>query len=256
MDAKKRLTLVVLGIIIMLPVVTTGCFKKGNEDPFMSMYTRKARMAGTWKFAETESFIRSDIDGQNVILTTTTSNDTKWTQKIEIEASITSSDSTIIYTGTVKQDESYLRFTKHGTFFENFVYEYIIEDYNEDTETTTKRRYYKSSYSTGTWNFLAGVDDYKNKERVALVYEVITSHDLYGITTIRDDDEEATAIESIQYIRDSSWYYANGEHSMVWELLGLKNKEVKMHRPVYNKFSSTNGSIITEQGYYNQRLTR
>ncbi len=46
---KKHLTLLLLGMIIILPLVTTSCFKKGSEDPFISMYTRKARITGEWE---------------------------------------------------------------------------------------------------------------------------------------------------------------------------------------------------------------
>ena len=34
MDAKKYISLVLLGMIIILPLFTTSCFKKGDEDPF------------------------------------------------------------------------------------------------------------------------------------------------------------------------------------------------------------------------------
>ncbi|MDL2261897.1 hypothetical protein LJC11_00135 [Bacteroidales bacterium OttesenSCG-928-I21] len=257
MDLKKRLTLITLGIILILPMITTGCFKKGEEDPFMSMYTRKARMVGKWKYANSETNIRTDVTNSSIgdyaHITTTTTDDAKWTQRIDYEAT----DSSVIYNGTLIQNETYLQFTKHGTFTKNYVYEYVVVDYDEDAERETRHRYRKSLQASGTWNFLSGVDEFKDKERVTLAYEVVTSRDLYGIRVSNtDDDEGSQPTESIQYIRDSSWYYANGELNEIWELQSLKNKEIKMYRPVYNKFSSTSGYTVTEQGYYKQTMTQ
>ena len=62
-------------MIIVLPLLTTSCFKKGEEDPFFSIYTRKARVTGEWTITNMKSEIIRTFQGEVQTRTTTTVED-------------------------------------------------------------------------------------------------------------------------------------------------------------------------------------
>ncbi|MDD3687494.1 MAG: hypothetical protein PHE56_12095, partial [Bacteroidales bacterium] len=129
MNTKRHLSLVLLGMIIVLPLLTTSCFKKGDEDPFFSMYTRKARVTGEWTISNYESKIkRTDQNSNDQLLTTTTiDNSGEWLRVVQI---LGAEDSIVEYPGQVVEGRNKIIYYSDGRFVETLEYEYtfVVDD--------------------------------------------------------------------------------------------------------------------------------
>jgi len=250
---KKHLTLVLLGMIIALPLVTTSCFKKGSEDPFFSIYTRKARVTGEWTISSMYWDIKSD-DEIEELRTITDVQGLDWTRTIQIVGT----DSIRELEGEVTDGRNKLIFYEDGRFTQTWEYEYSEEETNEDLGITTTTTTKVQESMAGTWNFLNNIDDYKNKERIAIVIEESKSKAFVYKLTISEDDE-TTPVPSLDSTYANSYAYANGQYSTIWTLRMLKNKQIIMDQDI-DGFSVTTieggGSSFTEVGYKTQTLTR
>lgn len=251
---KKHLTLVLLGMIIILPIFTTSCFKKGSEDPFFSIYTRKARVTGEWQINYLKWDIKSN-DEINELQTTTIANGTDWNRDIQIVGT----DSVRKLKGKVLEGRNTIIFYNDGRFIQTWEYEYdenIPNPDNEDVVITNTTKVLESM--EGTWNFLHNIDDYKTKERIALVVENIKSKTFVNQLIETDDDEE-TPRPSLISTYTSSNAYANGEYSTIWTLRMLKNKQIIMDQDIESfeiiAVDST-GNTYREVGFKTQTLTR
>lgn len=112
-----------------------GC-KKGEGDPFLSLASRKARLAGEWKVTAGTG---SDTDNNGT--------DT-WVYNGTTQTTTTSTSNTITDAFTIEYT-----FEKDGTF------KMVYTDNNVTPIVTT---------TTGTWNWTGGVADMKNKSQVVL----------------------------------------------------------------------------------------
>ena len=119
-----------LGMFIVTSAFV-GC-KKGEDDPFISLKSRKARVAGDWKMTDFKS---TDTDASGV--TTITSNGSTYTY--------TSPLGTL--TGSLTQEAT---FEKDGTYKYSEVYDGV------------------SASSEGFWNFTCGVGELKKKSQITL----------------------------------------------------------------------------------------
>jgi hypothetical protein len=135
----------------------SGC-KKGDGDPFLSLKTRKSRVAGEWTLTKGEG-TRVTTSGSM-----TTNEAIAYADGVETTTT-TTTPATATTTSTNKYTTEY-DFEKDGTFT------LTDTDNNNSTPdvTTTK----------GTWNFTGGVGDAKNKSQIVLTITSITS----GTTTI------------------------------------------------------------------------
>lgn len=251
---------IVLALIIIIPLFDS-C-KKGEQDPFFSIYPRKARVVADWDITELDRYyIRTLDDGQQAVINLKITGGTKLERKIDSVG--TAHDTSRTVTGEVI--EGYYHFDKDGkmehTLHYKLVHDSIVVDdqgtgITYSMRTTTTRRI----IAKGTWNFLGRVDDYKNKERITLVYETynedLTVNELYTET---DDNGVVITTNLTTTRRNIENKYANGESAEVWELNMLKNKEILMYRDIdrlINDQWDTTGVKYTEQGYENIRLTR
>jgi hypothetical protein len=252
MNRKRQLTFVLLGIILILPLINTGCFKRGEDDPFLSIYTRKARMVGTWKYAEMNSEITKSAIGNNSRVITTTVNGPSWRQNIVIDGT----DSVINLAGRVNEGISYVRFEKTGQFKQSYAYEYTVSETIGDDEGERRIRTVITESSEGTWNFLGRVEnDYKNKERITLNYSSKTSTLRIEETIIRDDDGGPIPTPEIKEDTRTSQTFANGELSEIWTLIRLSKKEIVMEQDVNNNTIDAKGDITaSERGIRKQTL--
>lgn len=252
---KKHLTVLLLGMIIILPLFTTSCLKKGDEDPFVSMYTRKARVTGTWDITSMDSKIKRVYADDEQTLTTTLVTDLNWDQTIEIIGT----DSVREYEGVVLEGRNTIIFDTDGRFTRVYEYEYEIDSSVNEGEIMITTTVKVLEELTGTWNFLHNIDDYKRKERIALVIEEQkTSVKTYILTTSDDDDGEP--VQEIGPSRTESVRFANGEMSTVWILRMLKNKQIIMDQNI-NNFAVINtdgegGDEYREIGFETQTLIR
>lgn len=148
-----------------------GC-KKGENDPFLSLSSRKARVAGEWNVTAGEG---SNSQVFNTITVTETS-----TYDGATETTVTNPGNS---TSTDKYTVSYT-FEKDGTFSNV----YTDNDANPDEVTTT----------TGTWNFTGGVGEMKNKSQLLLTILSIANS---GGTTTYSGTEAVTLLYDIDQLK-------------------------------------------------------
>jgi hypothetical protein len=251
MNTKKSTILLVLLSAIIMPLFT-GCFGVGEDDPFISLRTRKARMTGNWEVSAYYKNVKQiyGIDNNTVLRVITDVQGEEW---LETTTTIGVEADPVEVEGVVLQNE--MSFDKNGYF--NSVYEYQIVDVVVDEETleATTTTFTVKETMDGTWNFLGRIDDYSNKERLSLV--VMNSRIIHTtVTEIQTDDDEAEP-EQTTDVEAWTYSYANGEMSEIWELDMLKNSEVHMYQDLNNFYQSNAdaaGTSFTEVGYQQKTL--
>ncbi|HEU4718824.1 MAG TPA: hypothetical protein VFU15_13365 [Bacteroidia bacterium] len=134
----KNIVKISLAGMMLSSLAFVGC-KKGPDDPFMSLHTRKGRVVGDWTLkAGTETMSNGSStttytwDGTNITVTQG------------------SNSSTNGETVTVN-------FEKDGT------YKMVTTD-----TYTTPFAYTDTQTSTGTWNFTGKIGDDKNKDHIVM----------------------------------------------------------------------------------------
>ncbi len=258
---RKVLSILLLTAIIANVASFYGC-KKGENDPFFSIRTRKARMVGDW-----------DISNYNSVITTVYDNGEQSIEDFSvtgikvkeiIDSVNTVHDTSITTSGEI--NEAYYKFDKDGSVELIFNYTLVKDSTGTDensgfTTTSTRTRIYRTR-ALGTWNFMAGVDDYKTKERISLVWETyntsLNSILLRVATDGNNDDMELYRI-NVAGIVSSENKYSNGERAEVWEIDQLKDKETIIYQAVnYLEVSKTDtaGFTISNQGFRTMTLTQ
>ncbi|MBK6525345.1 MAG: hypothetical protein IPG07_07180 [Crocinitomicaceae bacterium] len=210
---KLKITLsVLIGVTAM-----TAC-KKGDEDPFFSLASRKSRISGDWKMTSIESnYQYSDNSGY------------------EYSGSISATETSIVenrtgflywHTNTAAVTEYSFTINRDGTWSStkdlttNFV-----RDYGSETSTTPG---HSVTTQSGTWAFVYKTKgEYKNKERVNFyVSSTVGMSDSSTTTTVYDNPSYPPTTE----FNGASTYketYAGGENFFTYDLLMLKSKEMK-----------------------------
>lgn len=172
-----------LSIAIIITVTLFTSCKKGEGDPFISLQSRKARVAGDWK-----------VTAYNE--TTTTMNNSGTTTSTSAFDGSTWTDT---YTGT-------------GTFTQSGTATYTFSFTKEGSYTMKKSITITSGSSSsattweeeGKWDFMTGVGELKNKEYIGLTPTKKTftsgsstpgvssyegqSYDIWRITTLKNKE--------------------------------------------------------------------
>ena len=130
--------------IITSLTILSSC-KKGANDPFLSLHSRKARVAGDWTLKK--------ADGTSTSGTSTTTSSFDGTTLTETSAGVSTKS-----TYSLKY-----KFDKKGTYTSTLII---------DTDTWDE---------TGTWNFTSGIGKDKNKDHI--IIKTLTSTHKYGSTT-------------------------------------------------------------------------
>lgn len=138
---------VVIAALTLSTFVFDGC-KKGENDPFLSLHTRKGRVTGDWTV---KSGSGTDVNGSST--TTWTYDGTTYSQT----SGSTTTTNGMTYT---------MNFEKDGTF--------------KTVQTNTATGYSDAVTQTGTWNFTAGIGDDKNKDHIVLKTLVYTDVQTIG----------------------------------------------------------------------------
>lgn len=185
--------------------------KKGENDPFISLQTRKARLCGEWKVYEEKGQIISTYGNHYVYYCDTSiysfDGVTKLGTSVGIETDVhPTSTQEIPYNISINEhySEKYT-FKKNGTFD----YEYI------NTDDASQKNY------SGTWDFLARDKDKdaKNRERIILRFNtcIITGTDGYNsmifpLNFARDKIVYIDALRSkeITLIYEGQWTNSDG----------------------------------------------
>lgn len=231
--------------MLALPIVFSGC-KVGKEDPSLTFRSRESRVCGTWTVSNLTSEIVRKKNNVSVKTLTTVEGET-WKQVI----TILGTDSVRTLTGKItkepnQEEGSYIfTFDKNGKATMTYKYEYEEDLSGEDDDVSTIRQTKVTEEMTGTWNFLAGIDEYKNKERLAFVIEdqKTTTYEYELIST--DDDEAGINLPRLISTNVVNDRYANGEMSTVYAIIELRNKEMKFHQDI-NRFYLRNDNGVGE----------
>lgn len=245
MKTIKNLLMAIAIVAIVMPAFNS-C-KKGEDDPFLSLQSRKARVTGEWT-------VDNWKEESNFNSTSSSSGETSTGSGIS-KTEMNGSSLTIFESGTYSGTwgtysytmngsgsvTSKINFNKDGTFSKNLEYKNVNSTYSSQGVTYTSN--YNQSYEvSGTWNFLGGVEsDYKNKERIILNILQIKTTNSYT------DSEGDSGSES------NSESYANGDNSEIWQLTSLRNKEMQIEGEInssgsYNYTETWGGNVFTSNG--------
>jgi len=233
METKRHLILLLLVGLLVIPLLNTSCTKRGEDDPFFSLYTRKARVTGEWTVNTYLSNIRQSRSDSDIVneITTEISNIEAWSRIIRIA----NSDFEQEFSGDVIRYR--IIFDKNGRMTSFYHYQYVDEDAEDSGVTTVTTTEIKEEI-TGTWDFLVGVDDYKNKERLTIVLEEKKTVTTVSVLVLTEDIEEGEVIVPEISQNVSAFRWANGEMSTVYELRMLKKKEAILEQDI-NTFEIT-----------------
>ncbi|MBK6953305.1 MAG: hypothetical protein IPH24_15060 [Crocinitomicaceae bacterium] len=216
---KKSILMLAAGALLL---ATPSC-KKGENDPALSLSSRKARISGEWNVASYESVSHSSGGGdswhntssfngttitgtwsQTVGGTTTSGNDPDIT-------TVSLFDFIINKDGTYTMNRNWVTVSSGTDFWTGFDY--------TDTQTST----YTES---GSWSFVGKAkDEYKNKERVVMnaTHTVSTSQ----TTTVTQIGGGLTDT-SIGNTNTSDDTYEIGENAAIFDIDMLKGKEMTL----------------------------
>ena len=227
-----------------LMLATPSC-KKGENDPFMSLSSRKSRVAGDWDMSNYVANSRStEVDGDYYA-----SNSTYAGGKITTENSWydAGSQTTTSSTDDITIDEASWNFMKDATFSSTMNTTSVTVSVAGDFVTTTTT--ISTNSSTGNWSFVGKVkDSYKSKERMVL--NVLNQQGSSQTTSVTVDNS-GTFPTTTNVGDKTAWNdnYYSGEEAETWEIDQLKGKEmiVKMFNENTGTYSVTpeGGSTTT-----------
>lgn len=166
----KNISKLAIFALVISSLSLESC-KKGDGDPFLSLRSRKARVAGDWKVSSGSG---TDINGSSTV--NWTYNGTNYSE---------SGASTLNYGLTIEYT-----FDKDGTWSSKQVQTTVI-----GTLTITATRDDK-----GTWNFTSGVGDAKNKSQIVLTttQSISTSGATTETTTYTGSDAPSIIVDIYQ----------------------------------------------------------
>jgi hypothetical protein len=165
----KTIAKIALIAITVSSVSFVGC-KKGENDPFLSLKSRKARLHGEWVVVSGSGTSTNTIGS----ITSTTTMVYDGTTETQTTGSSTQTD---------KWTQTY-EFEKDGAFTSV----YTDNDASPAQVTTT----------TGTWNWTGGVGEAKNKSAIILYTESITQGSASATYTGEDRPTSIMEIDQLK----------------------------------------------------------
>jgi hypothetical protein len=234
-------------IAVAIVAVTVQSCKKGEEDGALSLRSRKSRFAGEWKVDSstgTSTFTSTPPTGS---ASSSNSTRTETGGTIKIVTSSTNGGTTVSTTTDGTVSEHMYTIEKDGTFSHTYKYtttRVVDNSQSGFTQKTTTVNVYDIT-EEGEWNFTGGIGEAKNKEYVVL--SVLsnktninsTETSISGFAGSTTTDTETTSSSST-----TTW--APNENTMIWQLIMLKNKEMKASAKMDMK--SSGSSTFTSGG--------
>lgn len=163
-----------IGLIFLILATSMTACKKGENDPFFSLLSRKARLAGEWKLSSAD-YESKTVDGDGTTVTTTTYDGTEMTETTDGDGK------TFPYSEKITID-------KNGTF-SIYVEEEIT--YSQDQTGIQKIT------MEGVWYFIDGINDtdIKDKERVEFVIQKLTDVHPSGDTEVIESSGSVPVVQ-------------------------------------------------------------
>jgi len=234
---KKSILMLAAGALLL---ATPSC-KKGENDPFLSLSSRKGRITGDWSVTGqegTSSYTSGDWTSSS---TTSLSGNTLTTTQ-----STTNSGTTTTTTETRTINDHSWTISKDGTFSRTYNYTYTEEEDGWFGNTTITTTYTITSTQTGTWSFVGKAkDEYKNKERV--VFNVLSATSTTNESWEERLDSDNSLVDDGTSSNTSTDEVSHGEWIWAFDIDQLKGKEMvwKMESDGSESNSSTVGSTTT-----------
>lgn len=257
----RKLTnvLVIISVGVLLAPVLEGC-KKGDEDPGLSLRSRKGRIAGEWNVSNYDETTTFTQNSSTFIGPSTNSSSSNGTIKLTYDGeNFTTENITNSSTGgstsvkSIAKGDFKYAFEKDGTFTltQTKMFE---ETEKEETNTYALETVTKNDISStfkGTWNFVLGVaDGIKNKQFIVLTFteeENVTKVDKEDKLTIKSSGQTNTTTTST--VINETATFETKEVSQTWELVRLANKEIKaLARGKVSKNISSSFSVTNSNG--------
>jgi hypothetical protein len=226
-EMKKSILMVAAAAMIAGGM--TSC-KKGDNDAFLSLRSRKARVVGEWTI-QNLSEVSSDNSSGSTETETVTVDGTSLT------IAATSGGTTTTTTGTITN--ATMTFEKDGTWTStiDMSVPYEISGVLFATVQST-------STENGTWNFLGKIDEFKNKERIVL--NTLSSNSTYTSTPVTGAATSSS----------SNATYADGEQSDIMAIDELRNKKIVVNKTENSTSSETGGTSTTSSSEMSMTLVR
>lgn len=217
---KKTLSTIFSAAILAGALLPFTACKKGEEDPGISLRSRKARVEGEWTISSGETSSKNvqqdwwDDEGTLTSTTVSTYNGTSAIEETTREYKNYSSSpaQNNADTTTVEQDTSY--FTMSITLGKDGSYE-MIRKYDDPDDI-----YWYETTEQGTWAFAGGVGEVKNKEQIVFT----TTYEI-------EKDYDGNSID----IEEGDTYSTD-----VWNIIRLANDEI-----ILNQETSSGGGTST-----------
>ncbi|MBU0764407.1 MAG: hypothetical protein KJ607_06200 [Bacteroidetes bacterium] len=230
---KKRLSYLILATLLLSIPLLSGCFKVGDEDPFISFRTRKARVIGKWNISEWNFDVTiTDQDGWKLdsifsLSGESTSLTEQWHQHPAHK------DTSHEWSGEVI--DANFNFDEDGEMKLYVVYRIHRDSSASNEDGWTWDYFWENEYRfdfSGTWNFMDKIDNYKKKERITLVWmNMITTVNYTYNETVTDPDGNADLTPHPGQLNEAR-KYSNGQVAEIWRLVQLRNKSIKLERDI------------------------
>ena len=176
---------ITIAALVLTSFAFEGC-KKGENDPAISLHSRKARVAGDW---EVVSYKMSSVNNYP----------SNPSQNSSATYTLNGSTYTYVSTDASGTDYSYGTDLREYTFEKNGTYDF--------TQTQDGIR----TASKGTWNFTSGVGDLKNKSQISLYEQQSTNSSGSYTWTVNYVD---AAFDLKELRKDKMvWYYKSSSSS-------------------------------------------
>lgn len=207
-----------------LLLATPSC-KKGENDPFLSLSSRKSRVAGEWDVTNwVYNSKNTESNGDYQTTAETMSGSVITTTQSSFDQS---SGTTTTSTSTTTLNDASFTFEKDGTFSRTWNttrVEVTTTDWFgvtvTDTETTVQ-----TNTVTGNWSFVGKVkDEYKNKERI--VMNVTSNSWTNEWTNVNTNSANSNVVTTHGDKTAGTDNYYSGEWVDIYEIDQLKGKEM------------------------------
>jgi hypothetical protein len=182
----------------------SSCLKKGENDPSISLRTRKARVVGKWKLESGTNEFRNVYNGTtgehyDKLITTYSGN--------TYQSRYESANSSTVSTGTVSHE---VEFKKNGEFSS------VVISNNRWIRTLK-----------GTWSFTGNVGEHKNKDQIV-------------INLSSDSSEDPVASSP----GDFNFSYMGNRSDITYSIKELRNKKITLVSENFttDKGSETSGN--------------
>jgi hypothetical protein len=192
--------------------------KKGDEDPFFTLASRKARISGDWKMTSIQS---NNEYSNNAGFES--SNSISATEESIVETYTLITDS---YVNTSAVSDYSFTINRDGTWAsKKDLTSTLVRDAGTETGTTTT---HSITTQTGLWAFVYKTQgEYKNKERVNFYVSTRNVMSDSSTTTIVYDDLSYPPATEFNGASNYHETYAGGENFFTYDLLMLKSNEMK-----------------------------